>query len=125
MPGAFPPDGVFEVSQQATETARRILLLREDHRQRITASFGRAAGNGHQVLEHLYRHPIVFDNEVRDLTQTSYPAANTLVARLVDHGIRREMTGQKRNRRFRYDDYVNLFQDAPPEAARQGSPSPA
>lgn len=103
--------GVFELSQQATETARRILSLRERHRQIITDTFGRAAGNGHRVLEHLYRHPIVAVTEVRDLTQTSYPAANNLVSQFVANGILQEMTGQKRNRRFLYRDYIRLFQD--------------
>jgi Fic family protein len=46
--------GIVEVSEQATETARRILELREEHRLTITDKLGRAAGNGHRVLEHLY-----------------------------------------------------------------------
>ena len=107
--------GVFEVSQAATETARQILALRERHRQRITDALGRAAGNGHRVLEHLYRHPIVSVNQVRDLIQTSYPAANNLVGQFVEQSILEEITGQKRHRRFLYRDYVNLFQDPPRE----------
>ncbi len=103
--------GVFEVSQQATETARRILALRERHRQLITDEFGRAAGNGQRVLEYLYQHPIVTVTKLRDLIETSYPAANNLVAQFERHGILRETTGQKRNRRFIYRDYVDLFYD--------------
>src|SRR5437762_763146 len=45
--------GVAQVSAQATETARRILALREEHRSRITDHFGRAAGHGHRVLDPL------------------------------------------------------------------------
>ena len=105
--------GVVEVSQQAAETARRVLLLREQHRQLITDAFGRAAGNGHRVLEHLYQHPIIAVTQVRDLIGTSYPAANNLVTQFVTHGVLHEMTGQKRNRRFIYRDYVELFYEAP------------
>ncbi len=108
---AFFLEGVYQVSQQATDTARRILSLREHHRQVITDHFGRAAGNGHRVLEHLYQHPIVAVTEVRDLIGTSYPAANNLVRQFVTHGVLHEMTGQKRNRRFVYRDYVDLFHD--------------
>ncbi|MGE0040768.1 MAG: Fic family protein [Vicinamibacterales bacterium] len=108
---AFFLTGVYEVSQQATDTARRILSLRERHRQVITDGFGRAAGNGHRVLEHLYQHPIVAVPAIRDLIQTSYPAANNLVTQFVRHGVLHEMTGQKRNRRFVYRDYVDLFYD--------------
>lgn len=103
--------GVFEVSQQATETARRILLLREQHRQLITDRFGRAAGNGHRVLEFLYRSPIVSVASVRSLIDTTYPAANNLVHQFVTHGVLHEMTGRKRNRRFIYQDYIRLFHD--------------
>lgn len=106
--------GVAEVSAQATETARRILALREKHRALITEHFGRASGNGHRLLEWLYERPIVSVNEVQDLIGTSYPAANALVSRMEDHGILREITGQRRNRRFRYEDYVHLFVDAGP-----------
>jgi Fic family protein len=104
--------GVVEVSQQATETARRVLSLRERHRQLITDHLGRAAGNGHRLLEHLYEHPIVAVTQVRDLIGTSYPAANNLVRQFVKHGVLHEMTGQKRNRRYVYRYYVDLFYDA-------------
>ena len=108
--------GIVEVSGQATETARRILVLREAHRHAITENFGRTAGNGHRLLEHLYEHPIVQVKEVRDLIGTTYPAANDLVARMVDCGILHEFTGQTRNRRFIYQSYIQLFQDPEPEA---------
>lgn len=51
--------GVAEVAEQATSTARRVLQLREDDRNRITEKLGRVAGNGHRLLEHLYEHPIL------------------------------------------------------------------
>lgn len=103
--------GVAEVSVEAADTARRILQLREDHRQRITNGLGRAAGNGHRVLDRLYQHPIVSVADVRSLTGTTFPAANQLVQRLVDLGILGEFTGQARHRRFRYDAYVKLFDE--------------
>jgi Fic family protein len=102
--------GVAEVSREATDTARKILVLREDHRSTITARLGRAAGNGHRVLEQLYESPIISVAEVQQLTGTTYPAANQLVGKLVDAGILREFTGQARNRRFRYRGYIELFE---------------
>ena len=113
---AFFLTGVAEVSAQATVTARRILLLREQHRTAVADNLGRAAGNGHRVLEHLYRRPIVSVNEVRDLVATTYPAANELVSRLAGLGILEEMTGQARNRRFRYGPYIRLFHEDPEDA---------
>ena len=108
--------GVAEVSNEATNTARDILALREDHRRTITETFGRTAGNGLRVLEHLYKRPIVSVNEVQSLIETTFPAANNLVARLVESGILSEFTGQARNRAFLYQSYINLFHGTEPEA---------
>lgn len=106
--------GVVEVSAEAAATARRIQLLREQHRSSITENLGRAAANGHKVLESLFDRPIVAVNDVRALTGTTYAAANALVSRLVEVGVLSEITGYARNRRFRYAPYIDLFADTPP-----------
>lgn len=109
--------GVIEVSRQATDTARRILALREADRRIVTDNLGRAAGNGHRVLEHLYASPIVSVADMRRWIAASNPAANDLAARLAACGILREFTGHKRNRRFVYQRYIDLFQDSDSDAA--------
>ncbi|NCC85129.1 MAG: Fic family protein [Clostridia bacterium] len=114
---AFFLRGVASVSREATETARRILALREEHRAAVTSHLGRAAGNGHRVLESLYERPIVSVAEVQTLTGTTFTAANNLVSRLVALGILQEVTGYKRNRVFRYQPYIAIFGDSEPEAS--------
>lgn len=106
--------GIIEVSRQATETARRILDLREEHRQLITERLGRTAANGYRVLEHLYQRPIVSVGELQKLTGTTYQAANMLTTKFVDTGILVEITGQARHRRFMYASYISLFRDEEP-----------
>ena len=101
--------GIVEVAAQSADTARRILQMREEHRMAITARFGRAAGNGHKVLETLFDRPIVSVADVQRLIGTTYMAANTTVARLEEVGVLQEMTGHARNRRFRYAPYIALF----------------
>ena len=103
--------GIEEVSRQAADTARQILVLRENHRSAITEHLGRAAGNGHRVLESLYRLPFVSVDDVMRLTGTSYTAANNLVAKMVNCDILHEYTGQSRNREFEYRSYMRLFHD--------------
>jgi len=116
---AFFVRGVIEVAGEAADTARRILRLREEHRTTITAKLGRAAGNGHRVLESLFDRPIVAVNDVRQLTGTTYAAANVLVSRLVELGVLFEMTGHVRNRRFQYGPYIELFSET---GANRGNP---
>lgn len=77
---------MVEVADEAAETARRILHLREQHRNAITMHLGRAAGNGHKVLESLFDRPIAAVADVQTTTGTTYAAANSLVSRLIDLG---------------------------------------
>lgn len=107
--------GVIEVSAQATETARRILALREEHRAAVTTHLARAAANGHRVLEHLYERPIVSVSDIQNLLGTTYPAASNVVNRLATLGIVREITGYRRNRLFRYESYIQLFSETQAE----------
>jgi Fic family protein len=111
---AFFLRGVIAVAGEAAETARRIQLLREEHRSAITDQLGRAAGNGHRVLETLFDRPIVTVPDVQKMTGTTYAAATVLVRRMVELGVLEEMTGYARNRRFRYGRYVRLFTDEVP-----------
>jgi Fic family protein len=101
--------GVEGVSRDATLVARDILALRERHRGLITDGFGRAAANGHRILEYMYRHPMISVRQIQDRTNTTYQAANQLVSRFVETGILTEYTGQARNRAFRYGEYIDLF----------------
>ena len=114
---AFFLRGVTEVAGEAAETARRILQMREDHRAAITEKLGRAAANGHKVLESLFDRPIIAVKDVQQMTGTTYAAANGLVSKLVDAGVVSEMTGYARNRRFQYAPYIALFSDAGPGSA--------
>ena len=101
--------GIFEVSNEAAATARAIVELREKHREFITDTFGRGAGNGLKLLEHLFRTPVTTVQAVSGLLGTTYPGAANLVNKLQDAGLLNELTGQARNRVFRYEPYVELF----------------
>ena len=102
-------EGVDEVARQATQTAREIVELREKHRSLIVQNFGLVTGNGLIVLENLFSQPIISVNRIVELTGVSFAAANTLRSRLEKIGVLVEITGQARNRRYEYSDYVNLF----------------
>jgi len=103
--------GVAEVSQQATQTVAAILRMREEYRARITERLGRAAGNGNRIFEKLFDHPIVTVSTVREWLDVTPAGANQLVTRLVDIGLLREITGYSRNRRFRFEPYLRLFEE--------------
>lgn len=101
--------GVAEVSHEATDTARKIVALRESHRHEIVKSFGRAAGNGLVILEGLFERPMMNVNDMSKKLGITFAAANTLAQRFIDAKILFEITGQQRYRVFSYDPYVSLF----------------
>lgn len=101
--------GISEVAAEATDTARRIVDLREADRQLIAEKFGRVAGNGLKVLERLYQRPIIRVQDIVELTGVSFQAANQLMNKFMQHQLLTETTGQARNRQFRYVAYIELF----------------
>lgn len=104
--------GVYEVAQEATSTARKIVKLKEEHRQLVLNRMKRRSGNAITLLESLYFKPIFNVEHAVAITHLSYPNANTLIKDLSDIGLLEEITGQKRNRAFSYAPYLAVFQDA-------------
>jgi Fic family protein len=103
--------GVNEVAQQATMTALNIVQLREKHRNIVASRFPRSAGSAYQLLEYLYKRPIITVNGVAKVTDLSYSNANRLVMKFQELGLLRKMDTFERNRRFIYSDYLAMFAD--------------
>jgi Fic family protein len=101
-------EGVHEVSQAATSTARDILALREQHRELLQATPGSGA-SALILLDRLYQMPLLAVGTVQGFLGCSYVTASKVVRQLENLGILRETTGQKRNRAYRYDAYLDLF----------------
>ncbi len=112
--------GVAEVASEATETARRIIQLREEHRQFVFETIGTT--NASRLLELLYERPIVSARFVRDALEVSPPTANSLVNEFANLGLLEETTGQRRNRAFSYRSYLSMFEDGPAQAAGESLP---
>ena len=101
--------GVNEVAREATTTANNIVQLREKHREIIAANFPRSAGPAYQLLEYLYKRPIITANGAAKVTGLSYQNANRLVMKFQELGLLRQMDTYQRNRRFIYSDYLAMF----------------
>lgn len=108
--------GMYEVAQEATSTARKIVNLREEHRALVAEKLGRGPAKSLQVLEMLYLRPIISVSSVIEVTGLSYANANKLVKGFCNLGLIVEITGQRRNRRFSYEPYLDLFKE--PETER-------
>ena len=100
--------GVFEVSQASTDTARAILHLRETHRDLITEKLSNSI-NGLRLLDHLFETPIMSIRSASEFMKVSYVTASSVIQNMAELGILKEITGQKRNKIFRYEPYLQLF----------------
>jgi len=105
---AFFLRGVREVAASATETAWAIVRLRQAHVGLLSRL--RAPGNLLRLLDLLFEQPVVTVTYVRDRLGLPYPTASSLIGRMVDLGLLVESTGHRRNRRFVYLSYVELFE---------------
>lgn len=104
--------GVYEVAQEASATARRIVSMKEMHRQFLLTEMGRRSGNAIALLESLYFRPIFTIEHAQETINLSYQNANTLVKDLCEAGLLQEITGQRRNRAFSYAPYLDIFRDS-------------
>ena len=103
--------GVSETARLASDTGRDIIRLRDAHR----ASFAKNA-NALTLLDSLFVRTHVDIKQAAAVMQCSFVTAGRIVAELVAAGVLKEITGQSRNRVFRYQPYLKLFE-------RQTSPT--
>jgi Fic family protein len=103
--------GVAETADEATETARRIVALREQHR--ATLQEHGLGVNALRLLDLLFQRPLINANAARGDLGLTLPPIYRMLERFENLGIVQEMTGGQRNRRFRYSPYLALFDDEP------------
>jgi len=106
--------GVLAASQEAADTARQILRLKEEHLHllgtKLTLDKFKATPYDFAFLEYLFEKPIVTVRLVEERLHCAFVTANRVVERFVQLGLLEEMTGFHRNRRFRYASYLALFE---------------
>lgn len=102
--------GVHETAQQAVETARTVLELFERDRERIRG-LGRIAGSCLQLHHRLQQKAIVNIPDSARALDINRTTISNCIRRLQELGIVREITGQRRNRLFVYDRYVQILSE--------------
>ncbi len=115
--------GVEEVADEAVERARKIIALRERARSVATEKGGRKAGNLLRAIDSLFKQPVVTANSLSKELGLSFVTANAIALTLVKLRLLTEETGYKRNRRFRFAPYLELFEEAPQAESAEQSPS--
>lgn len=100
--------GIAETADEAVQTARAILNLREQHRGLLQEKD--LGVSGLRLLDLLFEQPLVNVNAVKSYLKVSFVTANKLVEQLQKLRLLKETTGGLRNRRYRYASYLALFE---------------
>jgi Fic family protein len=101
--------GAAETAEEAAVTARTIVDLRERHRALIDER--RLGANALRLLDFLFQQPLVNVNLVRERLRVTFPPANRLVKQFAELGLLRETSGGRRYRRYKYNPYLDLFEE--------------
>lgn len=101
---SFFLQGVIEVSEHANETAQSILHLREELRARVVS------GVGQRLIDLLFETPVLNISQAAGALSVAYNTAAHAVDELLATGDLVEITGQKRNRVYRFEPYLSLFE---------------
>jgi len=101
--------GIIETSNNGIYTFQKILQLRTEVEDKKIVALGRRLPLAKKVINYLYKYPIINLSYLVEELGISKQTANTMINELVRLKVLFEVTGQKRNRLFVFQDYINLF----------------
>jgi Fic family protein len=102
--------GVEETARASAAAFRSVLSLKRRIEGDILPRFSaRRQGSAQALMRHLYARPVVDVKWVVQIIGVSTNTAAALIADMVSFGVLTEITGQRRNRLFVFQDYLDLF----------------
>lgn len=104
----FFAEAIIVTASQAVEAAQQLVALSNQDRDKIS-TLGRAASSALQVHRALMKHPIATAGFLAETTGITQAVINKALGHLVQLGIVRELSGQKRNRLYSYAAYIEIM----------------
>jgi len=101
---------VIEASESAAENTKKILALQSKD-QEFLWSQGVSSPLATMLLNKLFYTPMVTIKDVETHFNVSYPTASSLIKQFVKIGILKEVSGQKRDKRFVYAAYMDILSE--------------
>lgn len=102
--------GVIETSKESIQVFKDIIGLKNNIELEKLPKLGSKVENGHLLLKHLFQVPITDSKFVSAYLQISPSTANRLINQFIELQILTELTGYKRNRKYIFKEYFNIFQ---------------
>lgn len=102
--------GVEETARASAGVFRAVIDLKQQIERDVLPRFSaRRQDNAHVLMRYLYARPVIDVKWVTSIIEASTNTASALVDDMVRLGVLVEITGQRRNRLFVFNDYINLF----------------
>ena len=102
--------GVEETARASASVFRSVIDLKQRIERDVLPRFSaRRQDNAHELMRYLYAQPVVDVKWAKETLSVSVNTAASLITDMVQFGILKEVTGQRRNRLFVFSEYLNLF----------------
>lgn len=102
--------GVEETARASAQVFRSILAMKARIERDVLPRFSvRRQDNAHALMRHLYARPVVDVNMAAEIIGATTNTASALIDDMVTHGVLIEVTGQRRNRLYVFNEYIELF----------------
>lgn len=99
--------GVASVSDEATESAKLIIGLKEKYTKMLS---NRTNNNYIKLLDHLFQSPFTTKNKAMELLKISYPTASNIIEEFIKSGILFDLTPeQQRNKKYCFIEYLEIL----------------
>jgi Fic family protein len=102
--------GIIETASSSINVFKKIIILREKTEIEKISKMGSKSKRGLILIKSLYQNPITDSNSVCFLLDIAPSTANRLITDFQRDGILEELTGFKRNRKYIFREYFNIFQ---------------
>lgn len=102
--------GIIETASSSINVFKRIIILREKVEIGKISKMGSKAKRGMILIKSLYQNPIIDSNSICALLDVAPSTANRLIVDFQKEGILEELTGFKRNRKYIFREYFEIFQ---------------
>ncbi len=103
--------GVKDTSEQALDTARRLVDLFERDTEKIKTELGRQSHSALMVHREMQKDPILAIPETAELTGLSLPTVSNIMKRLEALGMVRGARAFTRKRFFFYEEYMSILRE--------------
>jgi Fic family protein len=102
--------GIIETASSSINVFKKIIILREKTEIGKISKMGSKSKRGLILTKSLYQNPITDSKSVCFLLDIAPSTANRLISDFQKAGILEELTGFKRNRKYIFKEYFDIFQ---------------